>query len=278
MNDLAPNIGHQKPMGGIRQAPAALHVIGAIARRELNLGARRKLVRLLFLGSILPPIVLAVILVVKTMAEQMSGFEFGFDPMIQFLTFQSLPVALLALGLGTPIVARDRAEEVLFLYSTRPVHPWHYALGKLLAVAVPVGALLLFPGILIAVFRLGIVGNITALGALWMVAKLAVAAIAVAIGFAGVTVGPSAVTRKARWALFLALVLFTVPDSVVQATAALLDIDDAWPGGPNTGIKTLLDGLFDGGPNGLIGLLVLLGYGALGYFATTWRVRSEMRP
>jgi len=273
-----PTVMAEQPMGGVRRAPSALHVIRAIANRELALGAKRKLVRLLFLGSILPPLVLAVILVVKTMAEQMSGFEFGFDPMIQFLTFQSLPVALLALGLGTPIVARDRAEEVLFLYSTRPVLPWHYALGKMFAVAIPVAALLLFPGVLIAIFRVGIIGNITTLGALWMVAKLSVAAMAVAIGFAGVTVGPSAITRKARWALFLALALFTVPDSVVQAGAALLDIDNPWPGGPNTGIRVLLEALFDGGPNGLIGMLVLFGYGAFGYFATTWRVRSEMTP
>jgi ABC-type transport system involved in multi-copper enzyme maturation permease subunit len=260
-----------------RRAPSSAQVILAIARREIRLAARRKLVRLLFLGSVLPPVVLTVVLVVRIIAEQTTGFELNWHPLLGFLKFQALPVALLALGLGTPSVARDRSEEVLFLYATRPVLPWHYALGKLLAVAVPAGALMLAPGILIAIFRLGVTADIGTGEALSMVLKLAVASAALAWGYAGVCVGPSAAVRKARWALLIALGLFVLPDVPAQLIAG----SHAYPFTPGNAINELLQTLFGGDPDltrGSFGLFILLAYGFAGMLVTTARVQREMIP
>ena len=127
-------------MNSHRTAPTSSHVIGAIARRDLAIAARRKTLRFLFIASLGPPVVIAAILVVRIVAEQLATTELDWDPVLRFLQAQAIPVALLALGLGTPCVARDRSEEVLFLYATRPVLPWHYAAGKMLSVALPSGA------------------------------------------------------------------------------------------------------------------------------------------
>lgn len=257
------------------QAPPAGTVLRAIAGREIRIAARRRLVKLLFLFSILPPIVFTIILVVRIMAEQATGAHLDWDPLLRFLQFQALPVALLALGLGTPSVARDRAEDVLFLYATRPVLPWQYALGKLLAVAVPAVALMLLPGILIALLRLGVAGDLDAFGAATMIAKLTIVSVLLAWGYAGVTVGSSAATKRARWALLIALAFFVVPDGVAE----LFWRHGRIAFGPGSAVDGLLETFFDeNGRSGLWGILVLTVYGTAGLFLTTVRVRREMIP
>lgn len=262
---------------GSRPSPGARQIVGAIARREIGLASRRKLVRLLFLFSILPPTVLTVIVVVRIFVEQITTTDLGFDPLLQFIQFQSLPVALLAFGLGTPLVAQDRAEDVLFLYATRPVQPWHYALGKTLAVALPCFALLLFPGLLIAILRLGITRELDAGDALLMVLKIGYAGLLVAWGFAGLTVGPSAMTKRARWAQLLSLALFLIPGAVV-GTLARVTGWDLPPVGAGAAINEILDALFGNGHWGVASSLVLLTYGTIGYVVTTLRVKREMIP
>ena len=262
---------------GSRSAPGARQIVGAITRREIGLASRRKLVRLLFLFSVLPPIILTVIIVVRIFAEQLTNTKLGFDPFLNFLHFQSLPVALLAFGLGTPLVAQDRAEDVLFLYATRPVQPWHYGLGKMLAVALPCFGLLLFPGVLIAVLRLGITREFGVLDAGVMVLKIAYAGLLVAWGYAGLTVGPSAMTKRARWAQLLSLGLFIVPGAIVEITGRVLGLDFP-PAGAGSAINEILKALFDDGHWGLSSSLVLLAYGTIGYAVTTLRVKREMIP
>lgn len=260
-----------------RRAPATWRVIYAIARREIALARRRRLVRLLFLASLLPPIVLATVLVVRLMTETVTGVDLGWDPVLLLLRVQAFPVSLLALGLGTPSVARDRAEDVLFLYATRPVSPWSYALGKMLAVAVPAAALLFLPGLLIAVIRQGVIGSdVTTIESLSIVAKVAVAAAFAAAGFSGVSVGPSAATRRARWALVIALAFFIVPDGFAESIWG----SDAFALGPGNAVAGVLDSLFDRGfeTKGLLAALLLLAYGTAGLLVTATRVGREMTP
>lgn len=259
------------------RAPGARKIITAIARRELGLAAKRKLVRLLFLASIVPPIILTVVILVRIFAEQLTGGPLNFDPLLPFLRFQALPVAIVALGLGTPIVALDRSEDVLFLYATRPVEPWHYTVGKMLSVALPSFGLLLFPGILIAGMRLGITRELSSGDAVLMVLKIALAALAVGIGYSGVAVGASALVKKSRWAEALALAAFFVPAALAGMIAGIFGTD-VWPLSPLVAIQELLTALFDDGKFGLISMGTLLLCGALGYLITTARVKSEMIP
>jgi ABC-type transport system involved in multi-copper enzyme maturation permease subunit len=256
------------------QAPGAGQVVGAIARREILLASKRRLLRLLFLLSVLPPIVLILILVVRNMAEQFSGTRIPWDPLVHFIQFQSLPVALLALGLGTPVIARDRAEDVLFLYATRPVLPWHYALGRMLAVAGPAAALLLVPGLLIVILRVGVTGDLDIGPALEMLARLSGSALLTACGLAGVAVGASAVTRRARWAMFLALACFTVPDVI----AKLISPRDPWPLGLGTAVAETIASAFSRADHGAIAACALLFFAATGYVVIVQRVRGEMIP
>jgi len=263
------------PPSALRVAPASSAVIRAIARREVALAARRRLTKLLFLFSVLPPIILTVVIVVRMLAESMTGANLNFDPVLQFLQFQAFPVALLALGIGTPSVARDRAEEVLFLYATRPVQPWHYALGKMLAVALPAAGLMWLPGALIAVLRLGVTAQLDTLEAALLVLKLALASAVMGWGYAGISVGPSAATRRGRWAMLIALGFFFIPD----ALAKIVWGRHALPVGPVTAAQELLDTLIArGGFDGWFGMVMLLLYGALGLLVTTHRVRREMTP
>ncbi len=260
----------------VRSAPSAGHVVTTIARREIGLAARRGLVRILFLGSLLPPIVLAVILLVQIFAEQTFGTNLGWDPLLRFLQAQAIPVALLSLALGTPLVARDRAEDVIFLYGVRPVQPWQYVLGKLLAVAAPAAALMLFPGIVIAFLRMSVVGDLSAAQGAAMVSKVALAALLVGAGYAGVAVGPSAAVKRARTALLLSIGAFTLPD----LAARLISLRDPAPIGPSTAIRALLASLFGQGDasDGLIGAVALITYAVAGFLVARARVGREMTP
>jgi hypothetical protein len=211
------------------------------------------------------------------MAEKAVGVDLGWDPVQRFLQVQVALVLLLSLGLGTPLVARDRAEDVLYLYAVRPVSPWHYALGKMLAVAGPAFALLLLPGLLIAVFRQGLLPHqVHLVDSVILVGRMATAAVFLSLAYAGASVGPSAAVKRARWALLLALALFTIPDSMI----ALVFGHEVFPVGPAKASKSLLSALFEHRDlaGGVVCALVLLFYALAGSVVTVLRVRTEMRP
>ena len=231
--------------------------------------------KLLFLGSILPPIVLAVVLVVRIVVEQM-GFDLDWDPVLTTLQIQAFPVALLALALGTPSVARDRSEDVLFLYATRPVTPTSYALGKMLAVAITCAALLIVPGVLLAVLRQGVLGSrVSTPESMLLIGKLSLAALAMAWGYAGVSVGPSAITKRGRWALLIAIGVFLVPDALNEIFA-----NGELAIGPAEAVEAILQALFSGEAvtQGWFGAGMLVLYGVLGALITRARVATEMTP
>ena len=230
----------------------------------------------MFLASVVPPFIFGMILVGRVVINQ-TGMDMGWDPVLYFMMTQALPVALLALGLGTPLVARDRAEDVLYLYAVRPVSPWYYAGGKMMAVAVPALLLLFIPGVLIAGLRLGLLPDVVTPGeSLLLVGKVLIAAIMIALGYAGVSVGPSAATQRARWALLIAAGFFIIPDTVVQ----IIWGSDAYSLGPGNAAADLLNSLFKGEEalRGMLGALVLSLYCVVGALVTIKRVQREMIP
>ena len=264
-------------MIGETKAPTPVQVVVAIARREIHMAMRRRLVKLLFLGNLIPPIVMAVVLVVGMVARGFGIEDLGWDPLVQLLHVQTGPVLLLALGIGTPLVARDRSEDVLFLYATRPVTPWSYTVGKMLAVAFPAVALLVVPGILIAILRAGMIEEFGLVEGITLVGKIAAVSVLVAWGYSGVTVGPSAATKRARWALLLAFLCFTLPEA---ASEIIWRNSSAWALSPGQGVEHLIDALFDEhtAGHGAVGALCLVAWGALGAVVTSARVRKEMIP
>jgi ABC-type transport system involved in multi-copper enzyme maturation permease subunit len=257
------------------RAPSRAHVITAIARREITIAVRRRLVKLLFLINLIPPIVMAVILIVNMVVRQ-AGLDLGWDPLLMVLQIQAGPVLLLALGIGTPLVARDRREDVLFLYATRPVTPWSYTLGKMMAVAVPAVALLVVPGILIAILRQGLMEEFGVIDSLVLIGKVLAASMLMAWGYSGVTVGSSSATKKARWALFVAFLCFAIPGAVSQTIWR----GDGYALDAGQAVEDLLTSLFadDYARYGVVGAFSLAAWGGLGAFVTAARVRQEMTP
>ena len=253
-----------------------MQVIAAIARREIVVALRRRLVKLLFLANLMPPIIMAVILVVTMLARKAGLVDLGWDPLLRLLEIQVGPVLLLALGIGTPLIARDRSEEVLFLYATRPVTPWSYTLGKMIAVALPAAALLIVPGILICILRQGLIEDFGTMDSLSLMGKVVLVAVLMAWGYAGVSVGPSAATKKARWALLLAFLGISIPNVVSQIIwgngGYALDAAHA--------VEDLLYTLIEGGLTtyGVVGAVTLVVWGSLGALVTATRVRREMTP
>lgn len=259
-----------------RRAPGSIQVIAAIARREITMALKRRLVKLLFIGNLIPPLAMAAVLIANVLARGLGVENLGWDPLVRLLQIQAGPVMLLALGVGTPIVARDRSEDVLFLYATRPVTPWSYTAGKMMAVAAPALALLVLPGIVMAILRAGLMEEFGLIDSLVMTAKIIVAGVLMACGYAGVSVGPSAATKKARWALLLAFMCFAVP----SAASEIIWGNGGYALDPGNAIDDVLAALFenDGARYGIVGGLCLLAWGALGSLVTASRVRKEMIP
>jgi len=256
--------------------PTSMQVIAAIARREITMALRRRLVKMLFLGNLLPPIVMAVILIVNMLAKGAGLPDLGWDPLVRLLQIQAGPVLLLALGIGTPLISGDRNEDVLFLYATRPVTPWSYTLGKMLAVALPAITLLVIPGLLMALLRNGLMEDFGLLESVSLVFKVIVAALLMACAYSGVSVGPSAATKKARWALLLAFMCLMIPDAVSQ----IIWGDNGYALGPAQAVEQVIAALFEDEDfdYGMIAAIVLVSWGALGALVTSARVRREMTP
>lgn len=240
------------------------------------MASRRRLVKLLFLANLLPPLAMAVALIANIVAKGIGVEDLGWDPLARMIQIQAGPVLLLALGIGTPLVARDRSEDVLFLYATRPVTPWSYTLGKMLAVAVPAVALLVIPGVLIAILRVGLMTDFGLAQSLDLIARLVVVSVLMAVGYAGVSVGPSAATKKARWALLLAFMCFIIPDIIAE----VIWRHDAYGLSPGKAVEHVIAALFDEDSvsHGIVGGIVLATWGMLGALVTSARVRKEMTP
>lgn len=264
-------------MNGERRAPTSAQVVLAIARREIATAMRRRLVKLLFLGNLIPPLGMAVALIANIVARGIGVEDLGWDPLARLIEIQAGPVLLLALGIGTPLVSRDRSEDVLFLYATRPVTPWSYTIGKMLAVAIPAVLLLVVPGILMAILRVGLMSDFGTLDALWLVTRVIIVALLLGCGYAGVSIGPSAATTKARWALFLAFMCFVIPGIVAQV---IWRHTDPYGLSPGTALKHVVAMLFDDDrvSYGIVGMISLVAWGALGALVTSARVRREMTP
>jgi ABC-type transport system involved in multi-copper enzyme maturation permease subunit len=261
----------------VTAVPSAGHVVGTIAQREFRIALRRKFLRLILILGFLPPIGAAVVLIIRLLLKQMQGHDVGWDPLPFLLQFQTIPVFLAALGLGTPAVSRDRAEDVLYLYAVRPVSPSLYAAGKMLAVFLPAYIVLLMPIVMVITVRQGILGA----DAAWLdsaadLGRAVVLTFGLALALAGATVGPSAATKRGRWAMLLALAVILLPDTILR----VFGHRDDWGIGPLTVAKHLVETLFvDHEWLPSIGhLAILVAWGAAGFLVTRWRVAREMIP
>lgn len=263
-------------MDGERRAPSHRSVIWTIARRELGIAARRRVVKFLFLVSLLPPLVMGVVLVVRVMAREATGMDLGFDPVLWLLRIQAGVVMVFCLGIGPFTVARDRSEDVLYLYAVRPVSPFTYMAGKMVAVALPAGLLLFIPSVLIALVREGILDEaVQGAETFLIIAKAGIASVLLGTAYAGVTVGPSALMRRGRWALVIALLLFWMPEPLKLAKGT-----DGLAIGPASAAQDLLSALFNE-QTALLGVAsaVVLGlYALVGGVIIRARARQEMRP
>ncbi|MDZ4804485.1 MAG: hypothetical protein SGI90_06465 [Candidatus Eisenbacteria bacterium] len=257
--------------------PSSIHVISTIAQREFRIAMRRKFLRVILVMGFLPPIGAAVVLIVRLLLRQMQGTDVGWDPLPFLLQFQTIPVFLAALGLGTPAVSRDRAEDVLYLYAVRPVSPTLYAAGKMLAVFLPVFIVLFMPIVMVIAVRQGILGSEAApLDSLADLGKAALLTLGAAAALAGATVGPSAATKRGRWALLLSLAVMTLPDTVLKVFGK----GDDWAIGPINVARLLVDTMFKDPvwlPS-LGHLAILFAWGISGFLLTRWRVAREMIP
>lgn len=261
----------------MRGTPSSVHIIGTIAQREFRIAMRRKFLRLILILGFLPPVGAAVVLVIRLLLRQMQGTDVGWDPLPHLLQFQTIPVFLAALGLGTPAVSRDRAEDVLYLYAVRPVSPSLYAAGKMLAVFLPAFIVLFLPTIMVLAVRQGILGSEAApLESLADLGKAALLTLGAAVALAGATVGPSAATKRGRWALLMSLAIMTLPDTILR----VFDLGDDWAIGPINVARLLVDTMFkDPALLPSIGhLAILFAWGAAGFLLTRWRVSREMIP
>ena len=258
----------------MHQAPSRRHLLTVIVARELRLAAQRRGVKLLFLASLAPIAIFAMILVFRVVGQQALGQDLGWDPVEEFIAAQVFPVMLLTLGLGTPIIANDRNEDVLFLYATRPVGPWDYVLGKALSVMLPSFLLLFLPALVMDLLRLGILPQVGLLDFAQTLAWALLFALLAAWSLSGVALIGSALTQRSRWALLLAIALLVVPEILNSALEIPLAL------GPSMGINTLLETLFGQAATarGIWAGAVLLVYGAMGLLLPLRQVREEMRP
>jgi ABC-type transport system involved in multi-copper enzyme maturation permease subunit len=257
--------------------PSAAHVVGTIAQREFRIALRRKFLRTILLLGFLPPIGAAVVLIIRLLIKQMQGHDTGWDPLPFLLGFQTIPVFLAALGLGTPAVSRDRAEDVLYLYAVRPVNPSLYAAGKMLAVFLPCFLVLLVPIVMVITVRQGILGSDAApLDSLADFGRAVVLTFGLAVALAGATVGPSAATKRGRWALLLSLAIIMLPDTILR----VFGHRDDWAIGPVNVAKFLVETMFEHREwlSSIGHLAILLAWGVAGFLLTRWRVAREMIP
>jgi hypothetical protein len=106
--------------------------------------------------------------------------------------------------------------------------------------------------------------------------KVLVASAFMAWGYSGVTVGSSAATKKARWALLVAFLCLTIPGAVSK----LIWGSDGYALGAGQAVQHLLTALFDSdfARYGVVGAFSLAAWGGLGAFTTAARVRREMTP
>jgi hypothetical protein len=147
----------------------------------------------------------------------------------------------------------------------------------MLAVAVPALALLLLPSLLMAILHFGLLEGFGLLDALELTAKSALAAVLLAAGYAGVTVGSSAAVKKARWALLLTFACFLIPSGAAEL---ILRHSHVYSLAAGTASEDLIATLFDEESlrYGVVAGIVLVAWGILGLLVTSKRVRREMIP
>ena len=146
-----------------------------------------------------------------------------------------------------------------------------------LAVAVPAAALMFLPSLLMSILQFGLMDGFGLGEAFELLAKSLVAAVLLAAGYSGVTVGSSAAVKKARWALLLTFACFLIPAGVSELIFRN-SVPYAFDVG--TASEDMIAMLFgdEDLQFGMAGVVALAVWGVLGLLVTSARVRREMIP
>lgn len=259
-----------------RTKTSAGHVVRAIAVRQLRIAWRTRMVKIALALSLIPVLVDGVSIFVRVTTEETFGVSVPWDALVQFLQAQTAMLSLVAIAIGVPAVARDRSEDVLFLYATRPVRPWHYTAGKVLSTAVPATLLLLVPGLLLGLLRWTLLPGFGAAEIAVFTLRISLASVFIGAGVAGLCVGLGAAVKSTRWGYFLAVAGLFIIDSMIGGAT----LGRAVPFGPYAAGDRLIAAVFESGRLGevLWAVSVLTIWFALGTLGTAGRVRKEMVP
>lgn len=115
-------------------------------------------------------------------------------------SFFSMIVVAIA---GPPLIARDIKSKAFLVYFSKPIRPWQYVLGKLLAVVFFVFSMTLFPAVVLYAIGVALspdVGTLTA--TLPILGQVILSSVVIAVPIAMVVLLLSSLTRDRRIATF----------------------------------------------------------------------------
>ena len=134
-----------------------------IARRGLVGPVKRRWTLLLLFAAWVPAIVKGAIVFFKAKAGQFMDLAVGGDwtsvtpaGFLAFMEGQRFFVFLATLLLGAALIARDRQDNGLSLYFSRPISLLDYLGGKVLVVVAGYAAVTLVPSLLLCLFAYGV--------------------------------------------------------------------------------------------------------------------------
>ena len=130
-----------------------------IARRGLLAPLKNRWMLMLLFGAFVPAIVKAVIVFFKAKAGQFMDLAVGGDwtsvtpaGFLSFVEGQRFFVFLITVIVGAGLIARDKRENGLSLYFSRPISLLDYLGGKVLVVLAAYAAVTLVPSLLLCLF------------------------------------------------------------------------------------------------------------------------------
>jgi len=190
-----------RPFEGVLASPRTRFVV--IAFNELRLAWKNKWFKRWIMGSFVPLIVFAVLVVVR------SRFSFAIpNVMSKFWETQIFFAVGIVYFTGRNAVGEDLRTGALTVYFSRPVSFVQYLTGKWMAIAVGVLFVTLVPGLLLVIFRYLVESNVGSLDLLtWLGGLLGLCAL-LCITLGGVMLAVSAVTNRGRTAGIVWVVIY----------------------------------------------------------------------
>lgn len=109
---------------------------------------------------------------------------------------------VVAIG-GPPLISRDIKSKAFLVYFSKPIRPWQYVLGKLMAVGFFVFSMTLFPAVVLYLIGVGLSPDVGTLKAtLPILGQIVLSSVVIAVPIAMVVLLLSSLTRDRRIATF----------------------------------------------------------------------------